>query len=186
MACLFVEVHRHADCFAHPLAPSNTYNRAPLASDGCVVLSNLDFLLLDKYINPNGKTWVVISSDPKWMDREEWAQQKHFGLKVLSQWKKDWESLDAEQYLRHYSKDGFKAGKHDYKTWSEHKTRVNSTKDFIRVGLDQLNIFAYPGEDDILQFDFIQDYQSSNYSGVSSKKMLWKKTNDTWNVIYEG
>jgi len=166
--------------------PSNTYNRAPQASDGCVVLSNLDFLLLDKYVSPKGKMPVVISADPVWINKAAWLQQKNSSLRILSQWQKDWESLDAKKYLQHYSQSDFKAGKHNYKTWSEHKIRVNGSKAFIRVGLDQLNVFAYPGEDSMLQFDFIQDYQSSNYTGRSAKKMLWKKTNNDWKVIFEG
>lgn len=166
--------------------PSNTYNRAPQASDGCVVLSNLDFLLLDKYIDPKGKTPVVISNDPAWINQEEWLQQKERKLAILSQWKEDWESLDAKKYLQHYSESAFKAGRHNYKTWSEHKNRVNSSKAFIQVGLDQLNVFAYPGEDSMLQFDFVQDYKSSNYQGISNKKMLWKKMNNDWKVIFEG
>ncbi|MDD4887345.1 MAG: L,D-transpeptidase [Thiomonas sp.] len=56
-------------------APPNSDTRVPLASDGCVVLSNPDVrsLMAD---TPAGGTPVVITRHVQWLDAPQWAAQR--------------------------------------------------------------------------------------------------------------
>jgi hypothetical protein len=56
--------------------PSNTYSRAPKASDGCVVIANPDLVEIAQYIEP-GVTPIVIGHRVDWLTREEWLAQLH-------------------------------------------------------------------------------------------------------------
>ena len=42
--------------------PSYTYNRSPWASDGCIVVSNPDFRHIERYIEPENSTPVIVAS----------------------------------------------------------------------------------------------------------------------------
>ena len=64
----------------------------------------------------------------------------------LDSWRRAWESLDHERYASHYSRR-FRSDDKSYRAWMAHKKRVNSRKHFINVGLGDVSIFRYPGED---------------------------------------
>ena len=107
-------------------------------------------------------------------------------ITFLEQWRKDWESRDAELYLRHYSRDYSGLGK-DYKDWVQYKRRVNPSKNFIRVNLTDRSMFLYPGNERILVVTFVQDYTSNDVRRRFTKRQYWRREDDgKWRIIYEG
>ena len=169
----------------HGTEPDN-YNRVPLASDGCVSLSNDEFIAISRYITTDGNTPVLISTEFQWMDQNQINAKKLKFNQIIGRWISDWESRDPAKYLKHYSKH-FKTESHTYSSWSEHKSRINPSKEYIKVEIDNLSIFNYPGEENMVMMSFNQDYQSNNYSNQSTKTMYWKKNaNNEWKIIYEG
>ena len=166
--------------------PIDTYSRPPLASDGCVALSNEDFTLLRSFVDA-GTSPVIITRKINWLERSEWNTQQAQLEGLTQDWRQDWESLDTGRYLSHYSESKFRSGKKNYKYWSDHKTNVNARKSFIKINLSNVNIFRYPGVDNMLEFSFQQDYRSSNYSKVGNKRLYWQKNNQQqWRIVYEG
>ena len=165
--------------------PSSTYSRPPRDSDGCVIVSNEDLNTLAKYIEA-GKTPVILAKDIDWITTEEWqSRQKNF-FSFVEQWRLDWESLDTDSYLRHYSRDYSGLG-NDYDSWVEYKHRVNSNKSFIKVDLSETSIFHYPDGMNILVITFSQDYESDNVKRRFKKRQYWKREDDgSWRIFYEG
>lgn len=166
--------------------PSAVYSRPPEDSDGCVTLSNDDFVVLKPYID-EGQTPVILADKLDWVSKEEWQKRQKSFYSFLDQWRKDWESRDADLYLRHYSKDYQGLGK-DYASWAEYKRRVNPSKAYIKVNLFDTSIFLYPnGTDPILVITFKQDYSSDNFQRVYRKRQYWRMEEDgNWRIIYEG
>lgn len=166
--------------------PSAVYSRPPEDSDGCVTLSNDDFVVLKPYID-EGQTPVILADKLDWVSKEEWQKRQKSFYSFLDQWRKDWESRDADLYLRHYSKDYQGLGK-DYASWAEYKRRVNPSKAYIKVNLFDTSIFLYPnGTDPILVVTFKQDYSSDNFQRVYRKRQYWRMEEDgNWRIIYEG
>lgn len=166
--------------------PRGTYSRPPRASDGCVALSNDDFSSLLPFVDIN-RTNVILTDAIKWIDQQAWLNRRERLEQNLGNWQRDWESMDTNRYLAHYAKD-FKSGNTDIKAWSAHKRRVNSQKKFIRVKLEDLNIFMYPGEENMFKAQFTQHYGSNNFSKASSRKyQYWKRSADGhWQIVYEG
>ena len=167
--------------------PSTTYSRPPRASDGCMVLTNDDFARIVQYVNP-GVTPVVIASNVKWQSPADWSATRGTLAQSLSNWKQDWESLDMEKYLAHYSQR-FDADGKGLNDWAESKRRINAGKNFVKVDINNLSVFEYPLAPDALPMvmvTFDQDYKSSNNSSKMKKRQYWQRDGDKWKIIYEG
>lgn len=165
--------------------PSNTFSRPPRDSDGCVILSNTDLETIKQYITP-GETPVVLAEGIDWISRAEWGQRQARLATVVEQWRMDWESRNADRYLDHYSPAYSGLGM-DYKTWVAYKRKVNTGKQFIRVGISGQSMFLYPGEEALLVVTFQQDYTSDRNHRRFVKRQYWKQEADgRWRILYEG
>lgn len=168
-------------------SPSKLSNRGPNTSDGCVVLSNPDFQRLREFIHPGVRTPVVIADKVEWITLRQLSARQADALSLLEAWRRDWESLNTEKYLSHYSKHEFIGSGKDYETWAKHKRRVNSSKSFVQVRLGVQGLFVYPGEAAVLAVELDQRYFSNNYQGRVQKQQYWRKDDaGRWRVIYEG
>lgn len=166
--------------------PSDTYSRPPLASDGCVVLTNEDFARISTFIAP-GSTPVVIVPNLEWRAPAEWGASNSAFDGYLSQWKRDWESLNADTYLSHYSKK-FDADGKDYADWSAHKRRVNAGKTYVKVEIKNLSVFEYvatSNQPPMMMVTFDQDYKSSNNAARMKKRQYWQREDGHWKIVYE-
>ena len=167
--------------------PSDTYARSPWASEGCFVLSNDDLEDISQYLSVENRTPVILSDSINWTTLSELSAAREQMLSVLDAWKADWESLNTDAYLSHYSQDNFNFGSTQYRRWASRKKQTNSTKTFVQIDLELQSLFVYPGETDMFVVKYKQRYLSNNYSGQSQKEQYWKR-NDAgqWKIIYEG
>lgn len=162
---------------------SGTYNRPPLASEGCVVLPNKDLLAVGQYI-ALGQTPVIIGYDLAWLDPAQWQAQQQTTDAVFEQWLSDWRSLNAASYLQHYSKT-FNDGKKNYRQWSDYKQRVAQGKTFIDVNAKYVSLLMHPNEQ-VMVATYLQEYSSNNFSSQTWKRQYWQKEDDgVWRIIHE-
>lgn len=163
---------------------SGTYNRPPLASEGCVVLPNEDLLKVGSYIDLKN-TPVLIGENIQWLSLAQWQQHQLVFNQIHQQWEKDWESLDVENYLAHYS-TRFYSGEQNYVSWAEHKRRVAQYKTFVDVELSNLSLLLHPNED-VMVATYLQSYNSDNFSSQSWKRQYWNREADgQWRIVFEG
>lgn len=165
--------------------PRDTYSRPPRSSRGCVTLSNHLFEAIRKLSIP-GNAVVITTPNIEWRetDMRELAGAEIDA--VLEQWRQDWASLDFEKYISHYSPD-FKTLRGDYQSWAAGKRAVNSGKEFIEVGLENISIFLYPGKENLVQVNYRQHYRSNNFNNSINKIQYWRKNGDgRWQIVYEG
>ncbi len=153
--------------------PANTFARAPLASDGCVALSNADFEMMGKNIEV-GSTPVIISEDVEWLSLDDWNSQRKSLREAIEQWRHDWESRDTSAYLSHYARN-FSGDGMSLSQWAERKRQINASKEWIKVKLGNMDMFRYPGHQEMVVVSFEQDYQSSNLSNMMKKRLYWIK-----------
>ncbi|MFC1516171.1 SPOR domain-containing protein, partial [Thermodesulfobacteriota bacterium] len=104
----------------------------------------------------------------------------------LEKWKTAWENAagdqgDLDAYMSFYS-DDFSSKGRDKSAWEEDKAPTNRKKEWIRLGLSDIQIDE-TGMDDKVKVRFIQDYQSSNYSGKSRKTLTLKKEDSGWKIV---
>lgn len=164
--------------------PKDTYSRPPRASNGCVVLSNPDMADLSKSLQA-GLTPVIISDNVEWVSPEEWRSQRERFKGELDAWRRDWESLDNERYLRHYSKQ-FSANGQNFDTFTTQKRQVHAGKSSLKVKMSDISLFQYPGKENLIVVTFTQDYRSNNLNNVMRKRQYWQLENGQWRIVYEG
>jgi murein L,D-transpeptidase YafK len=164
--------------------PSDTFSRPPKASDGCVVLANQDLDSLAKSLQV-GLTPVIISNSVEWLSLDDWQSERSSLLKMIEEWRGDWESRNVDAYARHYSKK-FNADGQGYREWVEHKRKVNSGKSWIKVGTGNISMFRNPGKEEYVVVTFEQDYRSNNLSNQMKKRQYWIKESGRWKILHEG
>jgi murein L,D-transpeptidase YafK len=165
--------------------PRDVYSRPPLTSEGCIVTSNHTLRKLKPY-TVIGKTPVVLVENIKWIKRNTWHQNKNSANKILEDWEETWESLDPHDFISQYSIN-FRSKKHDFEERVTHILRIIKNKTYIKVKIENLNLFYYPQNKNLIFSDFRQHYESNNYKTSSNKKLFWKKEKDgKWRILHEG
>jgi len=165
--------------------PSATYSRPPLATEGCLAVPNQDLQAMWDLLE-KGRTPVIMANGLEWISREQMRERRVSFRAALERWRTDGESRDPQRYARNYSK-GFRNGSRDYKAWVEHKRRLNAAKRYIRVGVEGLSVFDYPGEPDIRVVTFQQDYRSNTLNSRIRKRQYWQREADgQWRILLEG
>lgn len=164
--------------------PHDTYSRPPRASNGCVVLANEDLHDVEKFLQI-GRTPIIISNDIAWIDRRAWSSQRASIMNEVETWRKDWESINSERYLKHYSGQ-FSNGSQNFAAWSAQKRAVNAGKTAVTVKLFNVSVFRYPGKNNMVVVTFDQDYRSNNLSNKMRKRQYWMQDGNAWKIVFEG
>ena len=164
--------------------PFDTYSRPPRASNGCVALTNEDFTAISRDIQI-GLTPVIIANGVDWVAPGANQAMRRELMQRVENWRRDWENRDTEQYLAHYA-GNFSTGKMGLAQWSEQKHKVNAGKTWIRLNLDKVSIFLYPGRDDLAVVTFDQNYASSNLVSQMRKRQYWIREGGAWRILHEG
>lgn len=164
-------------------SPSNTYSRAPRASEGCVVLANDDLTRLGQYIQ-TGKTPVIIAEQIEWVSHDALDARRSDLAAAIDQWRQDWESRDTARLLNHYSAS-FRSGPQNLQAFGASKQTVNAAKSWIKVGLNNVSLMLYPDRPDFALVSFVQDYQSNNLNDRTAKRQFWSRENGRWKIIHE-
>jgi murein L,D-transpeptidase YafK len=162
---------------------SQRYSRAPLSSLGCVTLSNADFLALRERVEV-GRTPVIVVDGVDWQKPQTVEAARRELAEAVERWRRDWESLDTERYLSHYSGE-FQTEGMDLPRFAGYKRRVNQGKKFIRVDLSDVAIYAYPGEEGTVLVEFEQAYESDSFRSRRRKQQFWRRYADGWKIVFE-
>ncbi|MEH6579221.1 MAG: L,D-transpeptidase family protein [Amphritea sp.] len=157
-------------------SPKDTFSRPPKASEGCLSLTNAHFTELDGIVDFEA-TPVLIGTQFEWLDQATWEKQQEKYQQLVENWRTDWQSLNMDSYLSHYSQS-FNNGAQNYDRFVDHKRKVNSRKTYINVELEDLSIYQYPDNPDLFVATFNQNYSSDNYSGSDMKRQYWVREND--------
>lgn len=164
--------------------PSDTFSRPPRASDGCVVLSNVDLNALAKNLQI-GLTPVIISNSIEWLSTDDWQKERGALNKTIDEWRNDWESKDTDRYLKHYARK-FQSDNQSFDQYAQQKRKVNAGKEWIKVKLSNVSMFRDPGKEELVVVTFEQDYQSNNLSNRMKKRQYWIREDNAWKIIFEG
>jgi murein L,D-transpeptidase YafK len=163
--------------------PKDTYSRPPRSSNGCVVLANNDLNYIGNHLQI-GITPVIITGKIDWSDEADRTERASL-LKEIEQWRSDWASRDTEAFLSHYARD-FSSGNVNFAAFAAQKRQVNAGKTWIKVKMNDVSVFPYPSQPNLVVVSFEQDYDSNNLSNRMHKRQYWMKRNGRWQIVYEG
>ena len=62
---------------------------------------------------------------------------------------------------------------------------MNAGKTWVKVGIGELSVFAYPGVKDMVMVTFEQDYRSNNLSNRTLKRQYWTLEGGQWHILHE-
>jgi murein L,D-transpeptidase YafK len=165
--------------------PTTTYNRPPRASEGCVVLANADLTDLKSLITP-GMTPVVLSDKVDWLPADAVAKEREDLAQRIESWRSRWSALDTKAYLSFYADDFRTDDGMNKAQFAEYKRKVNGSKRHIQVTLKDLDLFSYPGEQNLVLAEFTQEYKSDNFAESSRKEQYWRREADgEWKIVRE-
>jgi len=104
----------------------------------------------------------------------------------LNKWKTALENSagkngDMEAYISFYS-NSFSAQGFDRNGWKKDETFKNRGKEWSRLVLKDIKIVG-PLAQNRYEVSFIQDYRSSDYSGISSNTLVLKKESAGWKIV---
>jgi hypothetical protein len=92
--------------------------------------------------------------------------------------------MDTNRYFSHYS-HSFRSESRDLASWKAQKRKVNAGKQWIKVGVKDVSLFAYPGARDVMMITFEQDYRSNNLSNRTVKRQYWTREGQAWRILHE-
>lgn len=165
--------------------PSNSYSRPPLASDGCVVLTNPDLEKLFRSVEP-GKTPIVISEQVEFVSKKALTVERDAADGLLEEWRRDFESLSTSRFMNNYSAQFKSALGDDLAIWTgKHLQTMVGIKD-MSIKLLDVTMFAYPGRKDLIVSTFTQASTSGKRHTSQRKRQYWAKEGRTWKIVYEG
>jgi murein L,D-transpeptidase YafK len=164
---------------------SETFARAPRASDGCIVVSNPDLKLIEKFIVP-GRTPFIVAQSIEWIDRAATAKQSQAILSAFERWRGDMQSLDLPRYFQNYG-ESFSADGIDFKGWEAQRRMLFANTKWAKVEVNNISVVHYPGTRNVALLTFDQTYTSSKFSSQLKKRQLWQMADDgRWKIIFEG
>lgn len=164
--------------------PSENFSRPPLASDGCVVLTNPDFLKIAAMVDI-GKTPVIISEQVEFSNFTKWNADKQSASKMLEDWRADLESQNPNRLLNNYSRN-FKTIQGDnLNTWFPKQQQATEGLHNLSIKLKEVTQFRYPGKDEMIVSTFTQETTASKSKTSVRKRQYWIKEAAKWRIIYE-
>jgi murein L,D-transpeptidase YafK len=164
--------------------PSNNYSRPPLASDGCVVLTNPDINKLYSSVEV-GKTPVIISDHVEFVNKAKLANDRNFAAALVEGWRSALESLDANRLLQNYSQRFKSEHGEDLNTWFAKQEHLHSGIKKLTVKLRDLTLFFYPGRNNMIVSTFTEDALYGQHKNTLRKRQYWIKEGATWKIISE-
>lgn len=163
--------------------PSTNYSRAPLASDGCVVLSNPDFLKISSIVDV-AKTPVIISDRIDFISRANWNVERQNARRLIDSWQQNLMSENTSSAFTLYSKNFKSAGNEVASSWVIKQAQIMN-KPGNSLKLRDISQFRYPGREDIIVSNFIVDIQTSRGLNSSKRRQYWAKEGGQWRIVYE-
>jgi murein L,D-transpeptidase YafK len=156
--------------------PSGVYSRAPRASDGCVALTNDDL----------NSTPVILVDGVTWKSRDVLVGRSEAFLSRLDGWRRASQDGDLQAYADHYSRT-FRIDDRRYEAWLRDKRRLGIHAGAVEIGLSDVSLFAYPGDDNMLVATFTENQRTGNMGNRMRKRQYWRLEEDgEWRILYEG
>lgn len=164
--------------------PSDNYSRPPLASDGCVVLTNEDLRRLEDSVDI-GKTPVVIADQQEFISKAKWDAERDTAARLVDAWRADLVSADSQRLLKNYSAKFKSADGENLKTWFEKDLRPLASVNGLSVAISEMTIFRYPSRDDMLVSTFTLESRIGKTRSTQRKRQYWAREGSAWKIVFE-
>lgn len=163
-------------------SPSEQFARPPLASEGCVVLSNPDFESILARVETR-TTPVVIANELNWVEPSALDQDRQRFQASLEAWRQSKSKGNLDQLRTHYSSQFNNQGQ-NLNDWWPRMTSEVKTQGAREVQLKDLSMLNWRDKDDTMVVTFGEVAQGQT-RGLT-KRQYWIREEDQWKIFYEG
>ncbi|MFW2357155.1 L,D-transpeptidase family protein [Hydrogenophaga sp.] len=162
--------------------PSDQFVRAPLASDGCVVLSNPDLERLLRTVQIR-TTPVVIAPELQWVQPDTLSNDREQFESVLEAWRRSRSEGNLAELKGFYSSRFSNQGRDLAQWWPRVEGELRSTGP-RELAIKDLSVLRWNDTDDTLVVTF-GEVAAGQTRGVT-KRQYWIRENDRWTIFFEG
>ncbi|MBK7052470.1 MAG: L,D-transpeptidase family protein [Rhodoferax sp.] len=162
--------------------PPGQFSRAPLATDGCVVLSNPDLEQIVRTVEIR-TTPVVISQRLQWLTPDNARSHGKPFEDVLSAWQRAKSSGSLDKLLSFYAQDFNSNGK----TLREWTPALRSEMEKARgraIELKDLSLLRWTDTAETMVVTFGEVTDGTRFG--TTKRQYWLRQGKQWKIFYEG
>lgn len=152
----------------------------PLATRGCISLSNDQLLELKPFVELN-YTPILIEEQLQWRSSWDLVQERQQILEFLQTWLTSWEQSDNSVYLELYSED-FRTRKYSARAWKRYKKDVNELYRDKKIQVQVLSILRAGG---VIEVRLFQDYQAPHLQTSGLKTLYLRAIPGGYRIISE-
>lgn len=163
--------------------PREQFVRAPLASDGCVVLSNPDLEKLLSTVQIR-TTPVVIAPKLEWVQPADQDADRRAFESALESWRVAKSQGQLDQLKSLYSQRFQNAGKEPGQWWSRQASEMRDSKGLREVQLKDVSMLRWQDSQDTMVVTFGEVAQGQS-RGVT-RRQYWSRERDEWKIFFEG
>ncbi len=157
--------------------PQSEYSRPPLASDGCLVLSNSDMKRLQTL--PIKGAPIVIANRLEWAQPSSVAQERNDFHAVLARWHAVWQGGQEEALKPYYSEQFLRNGERLATWWPQLLKHAKNQKPSLDGKLKSILRWTDAGGDHMIVT--LQDG-----AGPGLWRLYWAKEGAEWKIVFEG
>jgi L,D-transpeptidase YnhG len=162
--------------------PPGQFARAPLASDGCVVLANPDLMHLIRTVEIRS-TPVLISNQLKWVAPPSLRPRSQEFAKHLNAWLQAKSSGNMTQLSTFYAPDFNNSGK-TLTQWLPTLKREVAATQGLTLQIKDLSLLHWTDANETMVVTF-GEVATGRRSGLT-KRQYWSRQGQQWKIFYEG
>jgi murein L,D-transpeptidase YafK len=162
---------------------SALFSRAPLATDGCVALSNPDLLDMASYIERQ-ETPILIAERIEWIDPADALRRQAGFMKAFDGWKAAREKADTEAQARFYAADSRSVVLRQTPDPAQAERRKAVAISSGAAAVVGVSVLTWKDDRDVVVVTFTES--TPNLGRPRLKRQYWLEHAGSWQVIYEG
>ena len=158
------------------------FNRSPYASDGCLSLNNNDFKHFNRLIKQKRFTPVIIERSIKWTNSNSQKSRKTEINSLLEQWSMAIATNNTEQLTSLYVDPPSHIEEPHHPAASHIVSRNTKNR---QLEIHDLEIFQYPGEDDLIAIEFEHRDVTATFRSRRIQQFWKKNISGNWQITLQ-
>lgn len=163
--------------------PSNQFSRAPLATDGCLVLANQDLQRLLQTVEPRS-TPVVIAQQLQWVQPQALQAERQSFDAVLDAWRTAKSQGDMARLLSFYAPEFHGPRNGTLAQWSQTLESESRALRGRSVHLKHKSLLRWTDSSDTMVVTFGEVAEGARTG--TTKRQYWTRKGASWQIFYEG
>ena len=165
----------------HGVEPAN-FTRAPLATDGCVAVSNPDLREISHLVNRQ-QTPVVIAESLNWVDAGKAPALQPDFMQRFNAWR-DARLAQAEDLQQKFYSQTIHTPADASSPTASQAQRDERSRSAAAVSVNNLSVLAWHDEDEVMIVTYTEAAKREPQGRL--KRQYWLRQGSDWSIIFEG